>query len=194
MSRNLWTIALVSALFALIAFWSTPGFPAVPMDEAPRPASGELAAVADLAASLGRALRAEQERSADACDFVGARDAFLRVRDTAVRGARDLGRLWRAGRLRAGGLALTEVLLGDLGAIADESQRGATIAHALAGLRQLAFDGAPDARARLDRMVAIHPAPPACLTETLAAGDLGRIDETEAGSLETTLSPRPRRN
>jgi hypothetical protein len=128
------------------------------------------------------------------CEFTTARDQFVRVHDALIRAVRDMGKLWREGRLQQGGLALTEVLLRDFGALIDEAQRSASIAHSLAVLQQQTLDGAPDARARLARMIEVHPAPPVCLTAALDGADVAPGDESPEFSIEPpTLIVRPAR-
>ncbi len=167
MSKNFWTILLASALFAAVAMWSSPGFPATRSDETPAPATQELRALADLDALLSQVLRGQERHLDSSCEFATVRQRLLIVRDEAMGAIRRIGGLWREGRLRDGGLALSEVLVYDFAAVLDEARRDTALADTLAMLQQETRRGSGDARALLRRMIEIHPAPPACLTRAL---------------------------
>ena len=103
------------------------------------------------------------------------RARLIRVRDEAVGAAARLGSLWRSGRLRAHGLARSEVLVYDLAALIYEARRDTALADTLATLEEETRQGSAEARALFRRMVEIHPAAPACLS--------GARDEPERGDL-----------
>jgi hypothetical protein len=193
MSKNLWTIVLVSAIFAAVTMWSTPGFPAT--TDAPRLAAEDLNRLEDLDVALQRALHAEQQRLDSGCDFAAVRERLIRVQESAVRALGRLGTLYRDGRLRAGGFAMSEVLVYQFAAVIDEARRDTAIADTLAVLYQQTLDGAPDARERLERMTEIHPSPPACLMEALDGAERPqRVSHDQDLSIEpATLAVGPAR-
>jgi hypothetical protein len=195
MSKNLWTIALVSAIFAVVAMWSTPGFPATRPAESPQVAIEDLNRLEDLDVALRRALHAEQQHLDDGCEFAAIRERLIRVQEAAVRAMGRLGTLYRDGRLRDGGFAMSEVLVYQFAAVIDEARRDTALADTLAVLYQQTLDGAPDARERLVRMTDIHPAPPACLIEALDGAERPqRVSRDQDLSIEpTTLTVRPAR-
>ena len=167
MSRNLRTIAQASALFTVLTTWSTPGFPATLSGGTPALAANELGRLADLDATLRHDLRAQQERLESGCEFSTVRERLAGVRDEAMGAIRRLGTLWREGRMRNGGLAMSELLVYDFAALIDEARRDTALADTLALLQEETRQGSTDARALLERMIEIHPAAPSCLTRAL---------------------------
>lgn len=167
MGKNFWTILAASGLFAAISLWSQPGFPATRPAAPPPPATAELAALADLGTSLHHALRAQERRLDSGCEFATVRAGLFEVRDEAIGAIRTLGRLWREGRLRHGGLAMSEVLIYDFAAVLDEAVRDTSVADTLAVLQDETRRSSSDARSLLQKMIDIHPAAPACLTRAL---------------------------
>lgn len=185
MSKNFWTILTASALFAAVSMWSRPGFPATNAAYAPAPATAELSTLADLNASLHQALRAQERRLDSGCDFATVRAHLLTVRDEAMDAIRALGRLWREGRLREGGFAMSEVLVYNFAAVHDDAVRDTALAETLAVLQEETRRGSGDARALLQKMVEIHPAAPACLTRALEEQE--ESVQTAAGILEQVI-------
>lgn len=167
MTRNLRTIALGSTIVAALTTWSTPGFPATPSGGMPALAASELGRLADLDAMLRHDLRAQQERLESGCEFATVRERLAQVRDEAMGAIRRLGTLWREGRMRNGGLAMSEVLVYDFAALIDEARRDTALADTLAQLQAETRQGSADARALLERMIEIHPDAPSCLTRAL---------------------------
>ncbi|MBI3629228.1 MAG: hypothetical protein HY217_06585, partial [Candidatus Rokubacteria bacterium] len=167
MNRDFWTIVAASALFAAVIFWSEPGFPATRPTPAPPPATAELRTLAELGTTLQQALRAQERRLDSGCEFATVRAELLEVRDGAVDAIRTLGQLWRQGRLRDGGFAMSEVLVYDFVAMLDDAVRDTAVADTLAVLQEETRRGSGDARSLLQKMIEIHPAAPACLTRAL---------------------------
>ncbi len=95
------------------------------------PASGDLAALADLSVRLARELRVEEGRLTSPCDVADARDRLRDVRDSALDALNRLGTMWRTGRLRTGALAASEVLTNDLVSVIYRSHRALAVAHSL---------------------------------------------------------------
>src|SRR5438105_15006504 len=116
MSHGFRSTLLVSALLTALTLAAPPGSAARPAGDPP-PATGELDALDGLAAALRSDLHLEQQRLDSACEFTEIRARLIRVRDEAVAAAERLGGLWRSGRLRARGLARSEVLVYDLAAL-----------------------------------------------------------------------------
>jgi hypothetical protein len=174
MSNGFRTTLLVSALLTALTLASPPGSAARPAGDLP-PATGELDALDGLAAALRSNLHLEQRRLDSACEFAEIRARLIRVRDEAVAAAERLGSLWRGGRLRARGLAMSEVLVYDFAALIYEARRDTALADTLATLEEETRQGSAEARALFRRMVEIHPAAPACLS--------GTPDEPERGDL-----------
>ena len=174
MSSGFQTTLLASALLAALTLVSPRGSAARPAGDLP-PATGELDALDRLAAALRSDLHLEQQRLDTACKFTEIRARLIRVRDEAVGAAARLGSLWRSGRLRAHGLARSEVLVYDLAALIYEADRDTALADTLATLEEETRQGSAEARALFRRMVEIHPAAPACLS--------GALDEPERGDL-----------
>jgi hypothetical protein len=174
MSNGFRTTLLASALLTALTLASPPGSAARPAGAAP-PATGELDALDRLAAALRSDLHLEQKRLDSACEFTEIRARLIRVRDEAVAAAERLGSLWRSGRLRPRGLAMSEVLVYDFAALIYEARRDTALADTLATLEEETRQGSAEARALFLRMVEIHPAAPACLS--------GALDEPERGDL-----------
>lgn len=174
MSNGFWTTLVASALLTALTLASPPGAAARPAGDLPA-VTGELDALDGLAAALRSDLHLEQRRLDSACEFTEIRAHLIRVRDDAVAAAERLGSLWRSGRLRARGLAMSEVLVYDFAALIYEARRDTALADTLATLEEETRQGSAEARARFRRMVEIHPAAPACLS--------GAPDEPERGDL-----------
>src|SRR3989442_12448100 len=107
MSNGFRTTLVVSALLTALPLASPPGSAARPVGDLP-PATGELNALARLAAALRSDLHLEQQRLDSACEFTEIRARLIRGRDEAVAAAERVGSLWRGGRPRARGLAVAE--------------------------------------------------------------------------------------
>jgi hypothetical protein len=174
MSNGFRTTLLASTLLTALTLTSPPGSAARQAGDAP-PATGELDALDRLAAALRSDLHLEQKRLDSACEFTEIRAHLIRVRDEAVAAAERLGSLWRSGRLRPRGLAMSEVLVYDFAALIYEARRDTALADTLATLEEETRQGSAEARAQFLRMVEIHPAAPACLS--------GALDQPERGDL-----------
>ena len=169
-AKNFRTVLVVaSALLAAVTLWSTPGFPATA--DTLSPATSELRQLADLDAALRQALRMQRERLGTECEFSAVRARLVGIQDEAIDAIRRIGALWRGGRLRSGGLAMSEVLVYDLVAVIDEARRDTAVADTLASLEAATHDGSHDARALLRRMIDSNPAAPACLARALEEED-----------------------
>jgi hypothetical protein len=128
-------VAIIAGVVALCAM-SGPGYARpVPPPDVP-PATDELIQLDRLAVALRHELRTEEQRLVTECDFAGARDHSVLVRDAALNAMQDLGRLWRMGRLRSGALAMTEALTRDFLAVIYEAQGAAAIAQELVWAEQ----------------------------------------------------------
>ncbi len=168
---NLRTTAQASALFAALTTWSTPALPATLSGGAPAVGASELGRLADLDAMLRHDLRAEQQRLESGCEFAMVRERLASVRDEAMGAVRQLGTLWREGRTRDGGFAMSELLVYNFATLVDEARRDSALADTLALLQDETRQGSPDARALIERMIEIHPAAPSCLTRALDEQD-----------------------
>lgn len=177
MSKNFWTILAASVLFAAVSMWTTPGFPDTGSVATPSVSRSELDGLADLDVSLQESLRLVEQRLDSGCEFARASERLFGVQYEAMTAIHRLGTLWREGRLRQGGFALSEVLVHDFAAVVDEARRDAVLAETLARLQAETRDGSDDARTLLARMVEIHPAAPTCLTRALEERD-GERSET----------------
>jgi hypothetical protein len=96
------------------------------------------------------------------CEFALIRDRLAEVRDEAVRAVGRIGGLWREGRLRHGGFALSEVLVYDFAMLVNEVIWGIAAADALASLQARSLE-AQDRPGLTARMTAILPAAGACM-------------------------------
>src|SRR5260370_24249019 len=145
MSNGLRTTLLASALLTALTLASPPGSAARPAGDLP-PATGELDALDALAAALRSDLHLEQQRLDSACEFTEIRARLIRVRDEAATAAERLGSLWRSGRLRPRGLAMSEVLVYDFAALIYEARRDTALAHPPATLQEETPQGTAAAR------------------------------------------------
>jgi hypothetical protein len=166
-TRDFWAIFVASALFAVVILWSTPGFPATRPVDILSPAAGDLEQLAHLDTALHQALRTQRDRLGSGCEFAAVRAELIAVQREAIEAVQRLGALWRDGRFRNGGFALSEVLVYDFAAVIDEARRDTAVADTFATLEAASRDGSRDARAVLERMIASDPAAPACLARAL---------------------------
>lgn len=164
---DFWTILLSALIFAAIAMWSEPGFPATPPPETTRQASVELGALDDLGVSLRREVQAQERRLASGCDFAAVRERLIQARDEAIGALQRLAELRGTGRLRGGGMALSEVLVDDVAALIDRARRDTAVADTLALLQDETRGGSAAARVELERLITASPAGPACLSQVV---------------------------
>jgi hypothetical protein len=163
MRQNLLAIATVAAV-ALVTMWLTPAFPATLPVDATRSPGADLSDLAALQATL-RQRGSDHVRSLESsCEFGLIRDRLVEVRDEAVDAVRRISRLWRQGRLRDGGFALSEVLVYDFAALVNELIWSIAAADALAIL-QTQTRQAPNALEVAARITAIHPSAAACVAK-----------------------------
>jgi hypothetical protein len=180
------TLSRVAALGLAVGLWPTPGLPATPSGDGPALAAGELGSLDRLAWALRRDLHIQQQQLDSGCEFAAIRGRLIAVRDGAVAASARLERIWQAGRLRSGGLAVSEVLARDFAALVAEARRDTALADTLATLEEETRGGSDETRVLLRRMVEIHPAAPACLTGALAEPEPGDLPAVRV--LERALS------
>jgi hypothetical protein len=162
MRRNLLAIATVAAAFTLATTWLTPAFPATLPVEATRSPGADLSDLAALHATLRQRGSDQVQSLESSCEFGLIRDRLVEVRDEAVHAVRRIGGLWREGRLRDGGFALSEVLVYDFAALVNDLIWSIAAADALAILQTQTLQ-APDAQDVAARIAAIHPSAAACV-------------------------------
>jgi hypothetical protein len=160
-------IAVAAAAFSAAMVWPSPGIPASRSTDAPARRALDLPILLDVDQALRQALRSEEQRLVSGCDFDAIRRRLLEIGAGVGDAIEQLHEFHREGRFRSSGLAMSEVLVQRLAALREEARRDAALAEVLGGLHRQALDGSHDARDKLGRIVAAHPAPPACLTREL---------------------------
>jgi hypothetical protein len=167
MSRAAEVGVLVAAVFATVLLSSRTGFANADAGDNRELPATELGRLSDLDVELRRILRAEQNRLVTGCEFAAISQRLLDVRADALDAVRILTGLYTDGRLRNGGLAMSELLLDKFDGLISDVRRDSELAKTLASLQRLVQGGAPNARTQLARIIEVHPSPPICLTRLI---------------------------